>query len=93
MLAPVSSISGIVICVMSTQFSISGPYEGLLINVQVGEITVHPQYNASSFSRDLSILKLRKAVEYTEFIRAACLWPENQIDLTNVIGKKGSVSL
>ncbi|XP_061382200.1 serine protease gd-like isoform X2 [Danaus plexippus] len=64
--------------------------EGVEIRL-VGEITVHPQYNASSFSRDLSILKLRKAVEYTEFIRAACLWPENQIDLTNVIGKKGSV--
>lgn len=64
--------------------------EGVEIRL-VAEITVHPQYNASSFSRDASILKMRKSVEYTEFIRAACLWPENQIDLTNVIGKKGSV--
>lgn len=53
---------------------------------------MHPQYNASSFSRDLSILTLNRAVEYTDHIRAACLWPENQLDLSYVIGKRGSVS-
>ncbi|XP_049879106.1 serine protease gd-like isoform X2 [Pectinophora gossypiella] len=64
--------------------------EGVQIRL-VGEITVHPQYNASAFSRDVGILTLREPVTYTDFVRPACLWPENQIDLSNVIGKKGSV--
>ncbi|XP_050353335.1 serine protease gd-like isoform X2 [Nymphalis io] len=64
--------------------------EGVEIRL-VSEIIVHPQYNASSFSRDASILKMRQPVEYTEFVRPACLWPEDQTDLSYVIGKKGSV--
>ncbi|XP_047538522.1 serine protease gd-like isoform X3 [Vanessa atalanta] len=64
--------------------------EGVEIRL-VSDIIVHPQYNASSFSRDASILKMRQPVEYTEFVRAACLWPEDQTDLSYVIGKKGSV--
>ncbi|XP_034827728.1 serine protease gd-like isoform X1 [Maniola hyperantus] len=57
----------------------------------VAEITVYPEYNKTPFARDLSVLRMRKSVEYTEFVRAACLWPENQVALSNVIGKKGSV--
>ncbi|XP_045490567.1 serine protease gd isoform X3 [Pieris rapae] len=57
----------------------------------VGEIIVHPRYNASSFSRDLGILKLRESVQYTDYVRPACLWPDDLVDLNNVIGKTGSV--
>ncbi|XP_047999541.1 proclotting enzyme-like isoform X4 [Leguminivora glycinivorella] len=64
--------------------------EGVQIKL-VSEIRVHPQYNASSYSRDASVLKLRERVTYSDFVRPACLWPDNEVDLTNVIGKKGSV--
>ncbi|CAB3220212.1 unnamed protein product [Arctia plantaginis] len=57
----------------------------------VDRIIVHTEYNASSYSRDLAILTLREPVTYTDTVRPACLWPENQVDLQNVIGKKGSV--
>ncbi|XP_045523724.1 proclotting enzyme-like isoform X3 [Pieris brassicae] len=57
----------------------------------VGEIIVHPRYNASSFSRDLGILKLRESVQYTDYVRPVCLWPDDLVDLNNVIGKTGSV--
>lgn len=57
----------------------------------VENIKVHPDYNASTYSRDLAILQLREPVSYTDWVRPACLWPDNQIDLQNVIGKKGSV--
>ncbi|CAH2052767.1 unnamed protein product, partial [Iphiclides podalirius] len=57
----------------------------------VEDITVHPQYNASSFSKDLAILKLIEPVQYTDYVRPICLWPDNQAELNNVIGKKGSV--
>ncbi|CAH0713519.1 unnamed protein product, partial [Brenthis ino] len=64
--------------------------EGVEIRL-VAEIIVHPLYNATSYSRDASILTMRQPVDYTDHVRPACLWPENQIDLTNVIGKRGSV--
>ncbi|XP_021196495.2 transmembrane protease serine 9 isoform X1 [Helicoverpa armigera] len=57
----------------------------------VGKITVHPDYNATTFSRDVAILELREPVQYSDWIRPACLWPDNEIALKNVIGKKGSV--
>ncbi|KAJ8711200.1 hypothetical protein PYW07_008442 [Mythimna separata] len=57
----------------------------------VKQIFVHPNFNASTFSRDVAILELREPVTYSDWIRPACLWPDNEIDLKNVIGKKGSV--
>lgn len=57
----------------------------------IDKITVHPQYNASTFSRDVSILQLRKPVTYTNWVQPACLWPEDSTSLSSVIDKKGSV--
>ncbi|CAH0595236.1 unnamed protein product [Chrysodeixis includens] len=57
----------------------------------VENIIVHPEYNATTFSRDLAILELREPVTYSDHVQPACLWPENEIDLKNVIGKNGSV--
>ncbi|KAJ8711198.1 hypothetical protein PYW07_008440 [Mythimna separata] len=57
----------------------------------VKEIFVNPNYNASTFSQDVAILELREPVTYSEWVRPACLWPDNEIELKNVIGKKGSV--
>ncbi|XP_075983908.1 uncharacterized protein LOC142981710 isoform X2 [Anticarsia gemmatalis] len=57
----------------------------------VDKITVHPEYNASTFSHDLAILELRDPVTYSDWVRPACLWPENKVDLQNVIGLSGSV--
>ncbi|CAK1541815.1 unnamed protein product [Leptosia nina] len=64
--------------------------EGVQISF-VSHITVHPSYNATTFSRDLGVLRLRDPVQYTDFVRPACLWPDNMVDLDNVIGKIGSV--
>lgn len=58
----------------------------------MSEITVHPDYNASAYSRDLGILELREPATISDWVRPACLWPENEVDLGNVIGEKGSVS-
>ncbi|KAM3963970.1 proclotting enzyme-like isoform 2-T2 [Aphomia sociella] len=57
----------------------------------VEQIIKHPLYNASTFNRDLAILVLREPVTYTDWVRPACLWPENLVDISNVLGKKGSV--
>ncbi|XP_060806714.1 serine proteinase stubble isoform X3 [Amyelois transitella] len=57
----------------------------------VEDIITHPQYNATSFSRDLAVLVLRDPVQYTDWVRPVCLWPENLVDISNIINKKGSV--
>ncbi|XP_026740430.1 serine proteinase stubble-like isoform X2 [Trichoplusia ni] len=57
----------------------------------VENIIVHPEYNATTFSRDLAILELREPVTYSDHVQPACLWPEDEVDLKNVIGKNGSV--
>ncbi|XP_064292716.1 serine protease 43-like isoform X5 [Plodia interpunctella] len=57
----------------------------------VEDVITHPQYNASSFSRDLAVLVLRDPVQYSDWVRPVCLWPENLVDISNIIDKKGSV--
>ncbi|KAJ8712868.1 hypothetical protein PYW08_008172 [Mythimna loreyi] len=57
----------------------------------VKKIFVNPNYNASSYSSDVAILELVEPVKYTDWVRPACLWPDNATDLNNVIGKNGSV--
>ncbi|XP_037302873.1 limulus clotting factor C isoform X1 [Manduca sexta] len=57
----------------------------------VEKIILHPMYNASTFTSDLAILELRESVTYSNWVQPACLWPDNAINLSNVIGKKGSV--
>ncbi|XP_022831461.1 serine protease gd-like isoform X3 [Spodoptera litura] len=57
----------------------------------VSNIIVHPDYNATTFSRDAAILELRETVTYSDWVRPACLWPDSDTSLKNVIGKKGSV--
>ncbi|XP_004928951.1 clotting factor C isoform X2 [Bombyx mori] len=57
----------------------------------VSQIIIHPEYNASTFSRDVSILELKDRVTYSKWVQPACLWPSNQITLNNIVGKKGSV--
>ena len=69
------------------------PNQPYLVFFQVKEIFVNPNYNASTFSRDLAILELREPVTYSDWVRPACLWPNNEVELKNVIGKKGSVCI
>ncbi|KAJ0173272.1 hypothetical protein K1T71_011448 [Dendrolimus kikuchii] len=57
----------------------------------VQSILIHPQYNESNFAKDLAILELKEPVTYSDWVQPACLWPENKIDLRNVIAQKGSV--
>ncbi|KAJ8711201.1 hypothetical protein PYW07_008443 [Mythimna separata] len=57
----------------------------------VKEIIVNPNYNSSDFRRNVAILELYEPVTYSDWVRPACLWPDNEIDLKNVIGKTGSV--
>ncbi|KAK4878779.1 hypothetical protein RN001_011285 [Aquatica leii] len=56
----------------------------------ISKITLHPEFNEHTFSNDLALLKLGKAVEFTDYVRPICLW-EDSNDLALVIRKKGRV--
>lgn len=57
----------------------------------VDRIVLHPEYNSIDLQDDIAILKLANRVTYTNSIQPACLWPEAQVELKNVVGKKGFV--
>ncbi|XP_075984044.1 chymotrypsin-like elastase family member 2A isoform X2 [Anticarsia gemmatalis] len=57
----------------------------------VANIIVHPDYNGALFDRDLAILELRDRVPYSRWVRPACLWPEEAVDLNIIIGIRGCV--
>ncbi|CAD0204323.1 unnamed protein product [Chrysodeixis includens] len=57
----------------------------------VSSITVHPNYNSTTFDRNVAILNLQSPVTYSTWVQPACLWPEAEVDLGSIIGKRGSV--
>ncbi|KAJ8712854.1 hypothetical protein PYW08_008158 [Mythimna loreyi] len=57
----------------------------------VTRIRLHPHYKVSTHSNNLAILELHEPAIYTDWVRPACLWPKDEIDLDNVVGKKGLV--
>jgi hypothetical protein len=54
----------------------------------VEKITVHPSYNAQSFTNDIAILKMHTPVEITNYVRPVCLWDED-LQLQAVVSKSG----
>ncbi|CAB3245972.1 unnamed protein product [Arctia plantaginis] len=72
------------------KFNLRLSVEGVQIRFVKG-IRVHPEYNSTTFSRDLAILELRSAADITDLVRPVCLWPEDEIGLENVVGQTGSV--
>ncbi|GBP45818.1 Serine protease gd [Eumeta japonica] len=64
--------------------------EGAQIRL-VSEIRVHEEFDAIFFSKDIGLVKLREPAEFTDWVQPACLWPENQVDVSSILGKRGSV--
>lgn len=60
--------------------------------MEVAEIIIHEDYKKfrKSFDADLSIILLRRPIEYTEFIRPICLW-EGSNRLSQVVDSIGTV--
>nr|XP_049699005.1 uncharacterized protein LOC110380739 [Helicoverpa armigera] len=57
----------------------------------VNRVLVPPEYDPVNFHTDIAILELRDLVTYSDWVQPACLWPENEMDLKNIVGQKGSV--
>uniref|UniRef100_A0A2A4JC25 Peptidase S1 domain-containing protein n=1 Tax=Heliothis virescens TaxID=7102 RepID=A0A2A4JC25_HELVI len=57
----------------------------------VNRILVHPEYDPQNFKTDIAILELRDLATYSDWVQPVCLWPENEMDIKNIVGQKGSV--
>lgn len=57
-------------------------------NKNVESITVHPKYNAQTFSDDIAIIKLSSSVQITDYVRPVCLW-EGDLQLQALVNKTG----
>lgn len=60
---------------------------------KVKKIVVHPDYKRSSelsYDADIAVIMLKKTVEYTAYIRPACLWEGNTV-LNDIVSHKGTV--
>ncbi|XP_066251877.1 phenoloxidase-activating factor 1-like isoform X2 [Euwallacea similis] len=58
---------------------------------QIDSITVHPDYNATILFNDLAVLKIDSPVEINNFVRPCCLWQDQDSNLENLVGRKGTV--
>uniref|UniRef100_U5EQH8 Putative trypsin-like serine protease n=1 Tax=Corethrella appendiculata TaxID=1370023 RepID=U5EQH8_9DIPT len=60
-------------------------------NSQVDQLITHPDYNnLKPTDADIGILKLYDYIEYTRFIRPACLW-NGDTSLNNIVGVDATV--
>ncbi|KAJ6645572.1 Carboxypeptidase N subunit 2 [Pseudolycoriella hygida] len=57
----------------------------------VVKIFLHPNYDEETFNNDIAILRLSTYAVYNEFIQPICLWPSDQTNLSEFVGKDGTV--
>lgn len=55
------------------------------VDYNIQRIIVHPQYRYPQKYNDIALVKLRRHVKFTKFIRPACLYSKNSIPQTKAI--------
>lgn len=55
---------------LRTNIHLPSPYEQLR---QISKIIIHPHYIDNGFINDISLLKLRDSVRFTDYVRPICL--------------------
>ncbi|XP_037025151.1 uncharacterized protein LOC119066670 [Bradysia coprophila] len=55
------------------------------------KIIPHPNYNISNLRNDIAIISLATKVTFNDYVQPICLWSANKIDLSEVVGKPGTV--
>ncbi|XP_050308708.1 serine protease gd-like [Anthonomus grandis grandis] len=73
-----------------------GKYNRLSFGADVQErnvesIKVHPSFNASVYYNDIAVVTLASPVEFTNFVRPCCLWDDKDVNIENLVGKRGLV--
>lgn len=63
------------------------------ISPKIKNIALHPDYqrrDSESFEADIAVIVLKQTIEFTKYIRPACLWNFDP-DINHIISKTGSV--
>lgn len=50
-------------------------------DVLIAEVIVHPDYQRSLYYNDIGLLRLDRGVKFNNFVRPACLWPKDEIEM------------
>lgn len=64
------------------------------IREKATKFILHPDWktNEIKYDADIAIIIIEKPVEFTTFIRPACLWNQEAVELFYVVGKKGRIA-
>ena len=54
---------------------------------------VHPEWDIqdSKYDADISIILTKTIIEYNQWVRPICLWPDNSLELDLIKDKKGTI--
>lgn len=59
--------------------------------LQVAQIIVHPDFKSDDYVNDIAIIILSAEATFNYYIQPICLWKSNKTDVSEVIGKFGTV--
>ncbi|CRL05174.1 CLUMA_CG018012, isoform A [Clunio marinus] len=60
--------------------------DGLVeVDIAIAEFIAHEDYRRSSFYNDIALIKMAQRVDFTKYIRPACLWQTININTTKTI--------
>lgn len=59
--------------------------------LQVAKIWLHPNFNATDLASDMAIITLSNHADLNNYVRPVCLWNTSATELSEVIGKNGTV--
>ncbi len=63
----------------------------LTMMLQVDKIIIHPDFNADDLKNDIAIIRLSTDVSFNIHIHPICLWKSSKTNLSEVVGKHGTV--
>lgn len=60
--------------------------DGDQVDVEVESVVVHPEYNSATVYNDIALVKLAEPVAFTKLIYPACIWTEQNLNVSKVVG-------
>lgn len=82
-----SQLFEVIFCYNSNHTSNSVSYRML----QPKDIVLHPNYSSIDYSNDIAIIQLSNDATFNNFVQPVCLWRGDTIQLSEVIGRNGTV--
>lgn len=58
---------------------------------QVAKIIIHPNFTEDDLNNDIAVIRLSADVAFNRYVQPVCLWKSGKTDISEVIGKYGTV--